>query len=441
MSETQCASNGELLRRRQAAVPRGPFHVAPIFAARALGARLWDVEGNEYVDFCGGIGAMNVGHNHPRVVAAIQEQAGRFLHTCFHVVMYEPYVRLAERLNELVPVPGPCKTVLFNSGAEAVENAVKASRAHTGRPAVVAFERGFHGRTLLGMTMTGKVHPYKAGFGPFAPAVHRLPWEPFFAGAGRADEDARRSARAALAHLGAYHVDPTSVACLVVEPVLGEGGFHPLHPAAAEVLNAWCADHGVVLVADEIQTGFARCGALFASELVGLRPDVVTTAKSLAGGMVLSGVTGRAAILDAAGVGGIGGTYGGNPVACAAAHAALDVIQEEQLAARAVAIGAVVMTRLRRLQARYDFVAEPRGLGAMCAADIVDPTSGAADPGRAGRVLEEARARGLLIMTASGNAVRFLMPLVITDDELARGLAALDEALAAVAGWSEPSPE
>ena len=290
----------QLFRRRALAVPRGPFNVAELFIERAEGVKLWDVDGNEYLDFCGGIGVANVGHNHPRVVEAIQRQAARYLHPCWHVAMYEPYVRLCERLNALVRTGSENKTALFNSGAEAVENSIKIARAFTGRQAVVAFERGFHGRTLLGMTLTGKVQPYAEGFGPFAPEVYRLPYEPFFdPPKGTSDEAVASGAVAALGHLFHYHIDPSSIACVIVEPVLGEGGFFPAHPEALRVLRQACRDQGIVFIADEVQAGFGRCGHMLACEHYGVEPDVVCTAKSLAGGMPLSAVTGRSDIMDA----------------------------------------------------------------------------------------------------------------------------------------------
>jgi 4-aminobutyrate aminotransferase/(S)-3-amino-2-methylpropionate transaminase len=423
----------ELLDRRESAVPRGPFNVAPIFAQRAEGARLWDVDGKEYLDFCGGIGVLNVGHLHPRVVAAIEGQSKLFLHTCWHVAMYEPYLELAERLNALVPIPGPNKTVLFNSGAEAGENAIKIARAATRRMAVVAFERSFHGRTLLGMSLTGKVHPYTAGFGPFAPEVYRLPYGCFFAPAERDRATVEADCRRALDALFAYHVEPEGIACLLVEPVLGEGGFLPIHPAAMRLLESTCRSHGIVFACDEVQTGFGRCGAMFACERYDVEPDMIVTAKSLAAGLPLSAVTGRAEIMDAPEVGGIGGTYGGNPLACAAALAVLDVLEEEKLCERAETIGERVRERLGDLAERHDFLAHPRGLGAMCAVDVVDPETGAGDTARANRVLTEAREHGLLLMTASGSTIRTLMPLVITDEELERALDILAEAVSAVA--------
>jgi len=427
MSEPKAATNQDLVRRQEAAVPRGPFHVGPIFADRAAGALIWDVEGREYIDFCGGIGVLNVGHNHPRVVAAVKAQADRFLHTCWHVAMYEPYLDLAERLNALVPIEGPCKTTFFNSGAEAVENAVKIARYATGRPAAVAVERGFHGRTLLGMTLTGKTMPYGKGFGPFAPAVHHLPWEPLYRHGPEVDDDQVRAAvTAACDHLFAYHVPAEEVACLVMEPVLGEGGFYPVHPAALRTVREICDQRGILLVLDEVQSGFGRCGAWFACERYGVCGDLVTMAKSLAGGLPLSAVTGRAAVMDAPHVGGIGGTYGGNPVACAAALAVLDVMEEERLPARAQVIGSHVMVAFDRLVQAHDHVTGAHGLGAMCGLEIRDAET-------TGRILAAARERGLLAMAASGHVIRTLMPLVITDEQLERGLAILAAAVGEVA--------
>ncbi|MBX3728740.1 MAG: 4-aminobutyrate--2-oxoglutarate transaminase [Candidatus Sumerlaeia bacterium] len=429
---TATQTNADLLQRRQQAIPRGPFNVAPIFADKARGALLWDVEGKEYIDFCGGIGVLNVGHNHPRVVEAIKAQADRFIHTCFHVAMYEEYVRLAERLNELAPIAGARKTAFFNSGAEAGENAVKISRAFTKRTGVVAFERGFHGRTLLGMTLTGKVKPYAAGFGPFAPDVYHLPYEPFFTLPGeRSDADVERACNEALEHLFAYHVDAENTACVIVEPVLGEGGFLPLHCVAMRVLRDTCTKHGIVFVSDEVQTGFGRCGALFACQRYDIQPDMIAMAKSLGGGTVLSGVTARADIMDAPQVGGIGGTYGGNPLSCAAANAVLDIMADEDLPGRARAIGEKVMAAMKTWESRHAHVRRARGLGAMCAIEIVDPATGKPDAARAGVVCRKALEGGLLLMTASGNVLRTLMPLVITDAQLDRALGIFGNAVEA----------
>ncbi|MBZ0135430.1 MAG: 4-aminobutyrate--2-oxoglutarate transaminase [Planctomycetes bacterium] len=422
------ATNNELLKRRAAAVPQGPFNVAPIFAARAEGAKLWDVEGNEYIDFCGGIGCVNTGHNHPKVVQAVRDQSDSFIHTCWHVAMYEPYVRLAERLNELTPTGSPNKTALFNSGAEAGENAIKTARKFTKRQGVVAFERGFHGRTLLGLTLTGKVNPYAAGFGPFAPEVYRLPYQPFFDPVG----DAASEARAALSHLFQYHIEPENIACVIMEPVLGEGGFFPADPEALKVLRAACTEHGIVFIADEVQTGFGRCGSMFAMERYGLRPDMVCYAKSLAGGMPLSAVTGRAEIMDAPQIGGLGGTFGGNPLACAAANAVLDIMAEEQLPQRARNIGERLMQSFKALEANHRHVVKARGLGAMCAFELVDPSTGQPDKARAGKVVEHSRENGLLVMAASGNVIRSLMPLVIGDEDLDKGIRILEQSVSSV---------
>ena len=424
-------TNQELFQRRTQSVPQGPFNVAPVFVERAEGAKLWDVEGKEYIDFCGGIGVVNVGHNHPRVLEAIRKQADKFIHTCWHVTMYEPYVRLCERLNELAPTGGPNKTALFNSGAEAVENAVKVARSFTKRQAVVAFERGFHGRTLLGMTLTGKVKPYAEGFGPFAPEVYRLPYEPFFdPPEGASKQDIIGGALAALDHLFHYQIDAASIACIVVEPVLGEGGFFPANPDALLALREACRKKGILFVADEVQAGFGRCGRMLASEHYGIQPDIVCMAKSLAGGMPLSAVTGRDELMDAPQIGGLGGTYGGNPLACAAGNAVLDIMIEQDLPARARSIGERVMQSFRNLEGEHKHVRKARGLGAMCAFEIVDPTSGLPDPERTKKALGTALESGLLAMSASGNVVRTLMPLVISDEELDRGLNILEQSVA-----------
>jgi 4-aminobutyrate aminotransferase / (S)-3-amino-2-methylpropionate transaminase / 5-aminovalerate transaminase len=430
---TTMTKQAELLERRAAAVPRGPFNTTPLFADHALGSHIVDTEGRSYLDFCGGIGVLNVGHNHPRVVAAIKAQADKLIHTCWHVAMYEPYVELAERLNALVPMPGPNKTLFLNSGAEAVENAVKISRAATGRDAVVVFERGYHGRTLLTLTMTGKVEPYRRGFGPFAPEVYRLPYAPFFTIGDAPDEAVAKGANEALARLFAYEKEADGIACLVVEPVLGEGGFLPIHPAAFRVLREVCTRQGILLIADEVQSGFGRCGAWFACDRYGIVPDLMVMAKSLAGGMPLSAVSGPADVMDAAQVGGLGGTYGGNPVALAAALAVLDILEAEGLVEHAEVIGRRVGACFAELARSHDFFANARGLGAMCAIDIIDPLNGNPDPERAGRLVAAARDRGLLMMTASGYVIRTLMPLTISDADLQSGLDILAEAAAEVA--------
>ncbi|REJ84961.1 MAG: 4-aminobutyrate--2-oxoglutarate transaminase [Acidobacteria bacterium] len=418
----------QLLERRQRAIPRGPFNVAPIFVSKARGAELWDREGRRYIDFCGGIGVLNVGHNHPRVVDAIRAQGEKYLHTCWHVAMYEEYVELAERLNALVPVQD-AKTAFFNSGAEAVENAVKIARSATGKQAVICFERGYHGRTLLTMTLTGKVHPYAAGFGPFAPEVYRLPFEPFYAPSAPDDAGVEAACREAFAHLFAYHIASDSIAALIFEPVVGEGGFVPIHPAAARVLREVTREHGILLICDEVQSGFGRCGTYFAIERYGVEPDLVTMAKSLAGGMPLSAVSGRREVMDAPQIGGLGGTYGGNPVACAAALAVLDVLQQENLCERAERIGEKTLACLQRIAAQHDHLTRPRGLGAMCAIDVVDENGRAWAEG-ANALVAAARESGLLLMTANGATIRTLMPLVIADDQLDEALGILEQSAA-----------
>jgi 4-aminobutyrate aminotransferase/(S)-3-amino-2-methylpropionate transaminase len=422
-----------MLARREAAVPRGVAVTHPVAAARASGARLTDVDGRTFIDFTGGIGTLNVGHAHAKVVAAVEAQVRRFTHTCFPVAAYEPYVALCERLNALVPGPGPKKTLLVNSGAEAVENAVKIARAHTGRPAVVAFEHSFHGRTLLGMTLTGKVHPYKAGFGPFAPEVYRAPYAYCFRCPRAGGAACCQGAPDWLSETLATQVAPRSVAAVVVEPVAGEGGFIPAPPEFLRGLAAWCRANGAMLVVDEIQTGFGRTGRMFAMEHAGIHADLTVMAKSLAGGLPLAAVTGRAEVMDAPEPGGLGSTYGGNPVACAAALAVLDVFEEERLVERGARIGALVAERFAAFKARFPFVGDARGLGAMRALEIVKP-DGSADGDRAKAIVAEARRRGLLLLTAGmhGQVVRALMPLVTDDATLREGLDLFEAALAAV---------
>jgi 4-aminobutyrate aminotransferase/(S)-3-amino-2-methylpropionate transaminase len=428
----------ELFARRQAAVPRGPFHVTPIFAASAKGATLTDVDGNRYLDFAGGIGCLNVGHAHDGVVAAAEAQLRRFTHTSFNVVPYESYVALAERLNRLTPGPGPKKTFFVNSGAEAVENAVKVARAATGRSAVLAFEDGFHGRTLLAMSLTSKTHPYKAGFGPFAPEVYRAP----FAYCYRCSYHLTHPSCAlacvdALEDVFKRHVPAEQVAAVIVEPVLGEGGFVVPPPDYLPRLRALTERHGILLIADEVQTGFGRTGKLFACEHSGVIPDLVVTSKSIAGGLPLAGVTGKAAIMDAPAAGGLGGTYGGNPVALAAAHAVLDAFEDGTLLARANAIGVAVAARAESWKARFPLVGDVRGVGAMWAIELVrDRRTKEPAKEETNAVTQKAYERGLLTITAGtyGNVLRTLMPLVISEHELREGLDVLEAALAEVHG-------
>ncbi len=418
-----------LMARRQAAVALGVGHATPVFAERGEGAVLVDVDGNHLLDFAGGIGTLNAGHCPAEVVAAIREQAGRLLHSCFSVAPYEGYVVLAERLNALAPGAFRKKTMLANSGAEAVENAVKIARRATGRDAVVVFEHAFHGRTLLGMSLTSKVKPYKLGFGPFAPEIYRLPFPYLYRREAPADAN---GFRVELENFFATEVAPERVACVVMELVLGEGGFIVAPPEYVSELAAFCGRHGILFVADEIQTGFGRTGKMLASEHYGLEPDLITLAKSLAAGLPLSAVVGRAEIMDAAQVGGLGGTYVGNPVACAAALAVLDLFESERLVERAAAIGRTVSARFTEFAARFDTVGEARGLGAMWALELVsDRTAKTPGKERTERVLRRALERGLLLLSAGthGNVIRLLMPLVTTDEQLTEGLDVLESSL------------
>jgi 4-aminobutyrate aminotransferase / (S)-3-amino-2-methylpropionate transaminase / 5-aminovalerate transaminase len=421
-----------LVARRQRAVPRGVSNVAPLFVTEASGAILRDADGRRIIDFAGGIGVMNVGHAHPKVVAAITEQARRFTHTCFQVAMYEPYVALAERLNALVPGDWPKKTLFLNSGAEAVENAVKIARAATGRPAVIAFEHAFHGRTLLGLSLTGKVSPYKKGFGPFAPEIYHVPFPYCYRCPENKGRECCRAAPGSLDRQLATLVEAESVAAVVIEPVAGEGGFIPVPAEVLRALAAWCRDHGALLVADEVQTGFGRTGRMFAMEHAGVAADITALAKSLAGGLPLAAVTGRAEVMDAPQSGGLGGTFGGNPVACAAALAVLDVFEEEGLVARAARIGDRVRARFLGWQAKFPWIGDVRGLGAMQGLEIIEgPVSTAPDGKRANAIQTDALRRGLLVLTAGmyGNVIRTLMPLGIGDEHLEEGLAILGAAL------------
>ena len=397
-------------------------------AARALGAQVWGTDGRSYIDFVGGIGVLNVGHNHPRVVQAVRAQLERLTHTSIQVAVYEPYVRLAQRLNTLVPVGGPAKTLLLTTGAEAVENAVKIARAATGRPAIIAFGLGFHGRTLLGITLTGKVKPYRQSFGPFAPEVYHAPYP--YAYRGWTSE----RALAAFEYLLATEVDASRVAAVIVEPVLGEGGFVPAPPEFLRALRRLTRQHGVLLIADEIQSGFGRTGTLFAVEHACVEPDLITMAKSMAGGLPLAAVSGRADVMDAPEPGGLGGTYAGNPLACAAALAVLDIIESQELLARSVRLGRRLEAFFRDLAERHACIGDVRALGAMVGVELVqDSETREPAPQLAHRVVAEARDRGLMLLTAGsvGQVIRVLVPLIIDDALLERGLAIFEAALEA----------
>jgi 4-aminobutyrate aminotransferase/(S)-3-amino-2-methylpropionate transaminase len=416
----------EILARKERVVADPLSIYLPIVVAEAHGATLTDVDGNSFVDFTGGVGVLNAGHTHPRIVEAVQEQAAKFLHTDFTIVPYEVYVTLAERLLAVSPFSGHAKAAFFNSGAEAVENAVKFARAYTRRPAVIAFEGGFHGRTLLALSLTSKTHPYKAGLGPFSPDVYRVPFPYEYRGVSA------RQALDALERAFVTQVAPETVAAIVLEPVQGEGGFVPASREFMEGVRAICDREGIVFVADEVQTGFGRTGEMFAMQHFGVEPDLMTVAKSIAAGLPLSGVLGKAEIMDAPEDGGVGGTYVGNPVAQAAAVAVLEVFEEEGLVERGRRVGETIRGRMLGWQERFPAIGDVRGLGPMLAIELVeDPQTKSPAPGLASRVAEEAARRGLLLLKAGihGNCIRVLCPLTISDAELDEGLGAWEEAL------------
>lgn len=421
-------SNKSLLDRRSRAVPRGVATATPVFAARSANAELWDVEDKRYIDFAGGIAVLNVGHRHPRVMEAVATQLEAYTHTAFQVMAYEPYIELAEKLNAIAPVDGEAKTIFFTTGAEATENAVKIARAATGRPGVIAFAGGFHGRTLLSSAMTGKVNPYKKGLGPFPSEIYHLPL-PSASNGVTLDQTLR-----ALDFLFAADIEPERIAAFIIEPVQGEGGFHTPDPELFSALEKLRETHGILIIADEVQTGFARTGKMFGVEHQPIKPDLITVAKSLGGGFPLSGVIGRAAIMDAIDPGGLGGTYAGSPVAVAAALAVLEVIEEEKLIERANVIGARIRHALAAAASRNDTVniANLRGPGAMIAFDVLDQ-EGNPDGAGAKRVTAAALERGLVLLTCGmhGQSIRILAPLTVGDDVLDEGLTILGDALVA----------
>ncbi len=427
--------------RREAHVPRGVGNVSPFFIARAEGAWIQDVDGREFIDFAGGIGVLNVGHRHPAVVEAIKSQVDEYVHACFHVMMYQPYVELAEKMNGIIPCRGPLKTMFANSGAEAVENAVKIARYFTGRPAVVCFDNAFHGRTYLAMALTSKVRPYKLKLGAASapgifrahyPYCYRCPWGKTYPECGvfcgqdyfEGDFFKRR-------------VDPEEVAVIIIEPVQGEGGFIHPPPEYLASLRKICDDHGIVLIVDEIQSGFGRTGKMFAAEHFGIEADLITTGKSLAGGLPLSGVTGTAEIMDSVHPGGLGGTYGGNPLACRAALAVLDVMRDEDLVAKGAALGEKVRAELDKLADEFEIIGQVRGLGPMLALELVkDRRTKEPAAEEAKKLTGYCQRNGLLILDCGtlGNNIRCLMPLTITDEQLERGLSILKAGLEHVSG-------
>jgi len=421
-------TNSDLLARRNKAVARGVAHATPVYDDRAENGELWDVEGKRYIDFAGGIAVLNTGHRHPKVMAAVQKQLERFTHTAFQVLAYEPYIELAERLNKLAPFKGPAKTVLFTTGAEAVENAIKLARASTGRTGVIAFTGAFHGRTMLTMAMTGKVLPYKKSFGPLPAEIYHLPFP--IPHHGVTVEDSLK----ALQFLFRADIEPSRVAAIIIEPVQGEGGFYVAPTELMVALRKLCDQHGILLISDEVQAGFARTGKMFGIEHTGVEPDLIAIAKSLAGGFPLSGVIGRAAIMDSAEPGGLGGTYGGNPVACAAALAVLDVMEQEKLLDRSNAIGTRIKAKLEKMSRQNDLMplAAIRGPGAMIGFEIVkergtfDP-----DPEATKLLTQKALELGLIVLSCGiyGNVIRILVPLTASDKVIDEGMNLLEQAM------------
>ena len=423
--------SAEILARKEAAVAEALTVALPVVIDHGEGATITDVDGNTFIDFTGGVGCLNVGHAHPRVVDAVQDQAARFMHTDFTIVPYEPYVALAERLIAVSPFRGPAKAAFFNAGTEAVENAIKLARAHTKRPAVIAFEGGFHGRTLLSLSLTSKTHPYKAGLGPFAPEVYRVPFAQDYRGPS-ASEALEALERAMITTVAAE-----TVAALVIEPVQGEGGFVVAPQEFLAGVRRICDENGIVMVVDEVQTGFGRTGRMFAIEHYGIEPDLMTVAKSIAAGMPLSGVIGKASIMDTLHDSGIGGTYVGNPVAQAAALAVLDIFEDESLVDRAAAIGETIHGRMQAWYERWDAVGDLRGLGAMLAVELVaDRTTKEPASALASQVVEAAAERGLLLLKSGiySNCIRVLVPLVITEAQLDEALDVWESALESTLG-------
>lgn len=420
------STNAAWHQRRLDATPRGVGVMGDFFIDKAKNAEFWDIEGRRFIDFAGGIAVLNTGHVHPKVQAAIAAQLQRFTHSCYQVVPYTEYVALAERINAIVPIDGPVKTAFFSTGAEAIENAMKIARYSTGRTGVIAFGGAFHGRSMFSVALTGKVQPYKAGFGPFPPEIYHVP---FPCHCSSLDDT-----KHAMEQLFKCDIEPSRVAAIVFEPVQGEGGFNPIQPAAVKWLRELCDQHGILLVADEVQTGFARTGKMFAMEHYGVSPDLMTMAKSMAGGTTLSAVSGKAAIMDGPAPGGLGGTYAGNPLAIAASHAVLDVMAEERLPERAQKLGDQLIGHLIAQRAVYPKrMGDVRGLGAMVACEFID-AKGAPDADTTKKVQAAALKRGLLLLTCGvyGNVIRFLFPLTIEDNVFAEGLAVFDAALAEV---------
>ncbi len=419
--------NAEIAERRKTSIARGVGMQTQIYVERAENAEVWDVEGNRYIDFAAGIAVVNTGHRHPKVMEAVKAQLDAFTHTCHQVLPYENYIRLGERLNALVPGDFEKRTLFVTTGAEAVENAIKVARFATGRTSVIAFGGAFHGRTYLGMALTGKVQPYKAGFGPMMPGVHHVPFPVGLHGSTA--EDSLNAIQA----LFRADLDPKTVAAIIIEPVQGEGGFYPAPPELMRGLRALCDEHGIVFIADEVQTGFARTGKMFALEHYDVVADITTMAKGLGGGLPIAAVTGRADLMDAADPGGLGGTYAGNPLTVAAANAVIDVIEEEDLNARAEMLGARLRQRLGGLRDSVPQIADVRGPGFMVAVEFNTPGGKEPDAGFATRVKDEAQKRGLILLTCGvyGNVIRFLAPITVPDDVFSEALDIIEDSMKA----------
>jgi 4-aminobutyrate aminotransferase/(S)-3-amino-2-methylpropionate transaminase len=426
-------TNASLLRERNTHIPQGPFNTHPIFAERAKGALITDVEGKEYIDFAGGIGVANIGHCNEEVVEAIQDQIQKYLHTCFHMVMYEPYVELAKRLNAITPGTFPKKTMFANSGAEAVENSIKIARHATGRTATIAFEDAFHGRTLLALSLTSKMKPYKSGFAPYAPEIYRMPYAYCYRCAfGLEYPSCELRCAYFFRDFFHTHISAEQVAALIVEPVLGEGGFVVPPKEYFKILHKICQEHGIVFIADEVQTGFGRTAKMFAMEHYEVEPDILVMGKSMAGGLPLSGITGRAELMDHPQVGGLGGTFAGNPVACRAALAVLNLFEKKGLLSRAKQIGKKVLEKFREFQEQYSIVGDVRGLGAMVGMElVVDRKTKEPATALTKAFVDGCREKGLLMISAGtySNVIRPLMPLVITDVQLQQGLSIIEDEL------------
>lgn len=422
----------ELLKKKEKNVPRGPANTVPTFAVKGEGALLTDIDGNTFIDFAGAIGTLNVGHAPQKVVKAVKEQLDQYIHTCFHVMMYEPYIQLAEKLNQITPGTHEKKTFFLNSGAEAVENAVKIARKYTGRRGVISFERGFHGRTLLAMSLTSKVKPYKFGFGPFAPDTYKMVYPYYYRSSdGKTPEQVDLEILNRLEDFFLAEVPAEDIAAIIMEPVQGEGGFVIPSKTFVQGIRKICDKYGILFIADEVQTGFGRTGKMFAMEYFDVVPDLMTMSKSIAAGFPISAVTGRAEIMDAPSPGEIGGTYGGSPLGCVAALNVIEMIEEEGLVDRANAIGAKIMSKLKQLQKQFPVIGDVRGLGAMCAMELVkDPVTKEPNKELASGIVQECNRRGVVILGAGlyGNVVRFLAPLVITDEQLEEGLEVVEEA-------------